>query len=118
MKKILLLLLASSFSFCYGQVLITHPNGRTQVISKVNNLVCTLDNIGGAVVTIHINCKVPLGYILITTTTPRITATGGSEGSFTDDEGNVISWLLQQSVKGVVSYQITDNVPSVVSGVF
>lgn len=114
-----------------GQVVVTNINGRVKVTSTINTLICSFDNIGGATTTIHINCRVPLGYILIETTTPRYTPVaivppgttntnmvGGTVGSFKDDNGNIITWMLQQLVKGIINYQITDNFGQVNTGTF
>jgi hypothetical protein len=129
MIKIILLLV--SLAQLEGQVIVTTVGTRVKVTSTVNTLICSFDNIGGATTTIHINCRVPLGYILIETTTPRYTpvaitppgtnnmiAVGGTVGSFRDDNNNTISWLLQQLVKGIINYQITDNNNQGSSGTF
>jgi hypothetical protein len=129
MLKLLLLLLISTIG--YGQVTIANINGRVKVTSTVQTLKCTFDNIGGATTTIHINCTVPLGYILIETVTPRYTpvvvtppgttnliGVGGTVGSFRDDNSNIITWMFQQLVKGIINYQITDNFGQVNVGTF
>lgn len=132
MKAILLisLLLLIDLSLA-GQVVVTNVGSRVKVVSTVNTLICSFDNIGGAITTIHINCKVPLGYILIETTTPRYTpvavmppgtttniSIGGTVGCFKDDNSNIITWMLQQLVKGIVNYQITDNAGGISTGTF
>lgn len=94
------------------------PNNRTLVKVVSNSLVCTFDNISGAKVTIHVLCKVPLGYVLNMTTTPRVTERGGNVGSYIDDNGGGVYWLLQQKVKGSVSWQITDGSGGKWEGIF
>jgi hypothetical protein len=118
-------------SIINAQVVVTTVGTRVKITSTVNTLICSFDNIGGATTTIHIICMVPLGYILIETVTPRYTpvavmppgttniiTVGGTVGSFKDDNGNIITWMLQQLVKGIINYQITDNFGQVNTGTF
>lgn len=118
---LLFLMMVGSLGAQQGVRVIPAANGRQTVRSQVGSLVCTLDNIGGAAVTIHIICRVPAGYILIATTTPRYkvgtlipgatppyTIDGFSRGGFTDELGNTIRWRVWQEYKGTVSYWITD----------
>lgn len=107
MKMILLFLLMSIAG--NSQVTITSISpGRTRITNQVNTLKCLFDNIGGAVVTIHVSCTIPLGYVYLQTTTPRVCGNCGAGGWFGDELGNQILWMLRQKVKGVVSWSMTD----------